>query len=115
MAVLPLVLMGLGTAAKGVGAIDSYSQQRKAQRQLDALGRQALPQYAVNPAVARIYAGAQREVASPEGFTGAERNAFMQNSYTSVITIEYPITVISSLLGRCFIPWALWLKNYDIV
>jgi hypothetical protein len=76
---LPLAMMGLGAVSKGVGAVGSYFDQRRAQRQLDALGRQALPQYAVNPAVARIYAGAQREVASPEGFTGAERNAFMQN------------------------------------
>jgi hypothetical protein len=43
-----------------------------------AINEQAIS-IAVNPAVARIYAGAQREVASPEGFTGAERNAFMQN------------------------------------
>lgn len=76
---IPLAMAGLGAVSKGVGAVGSYFDQRRAQRQLDALGRQALPQYAVNPAVARIYAGAQREVASPEGFTGAERNAFMQN------------------------------------
>jgi hypothetical protein len=79
MAALPLVLMGLGATAKGVGAIDSYSQQRKAQRQLDALGRQALPQYAVNPAIARIYSGALGDIANQQGFSGAERASFEQS------------------------------------
>ena len=76
---LSLLSMGLGTASKAAGAVGSYFQQRKAQKQLDALGREALPMYSVNPAVARIYSGALGEVASPEGYTGAERNAFRQN------------------------------------
>jgi len=76
---LSLLSMGLGTASKAAGAVGSYFQQRKAQKQLDALGRQPLPMYSVNPAVARIYSGALGEVASPEGYTGAERNAFRQN------------------------------------
>ena len=76
---LPLVLMGLGAAAKGIGAIGSGIQQRRAQQRLDALGRQALPQYEVNPAIARIYSGALGDVASPQGYTGAERANFEQN------------------------------------
>ena len=76
---LPLVMMGLGAAAKGAGAIGSYYQQRKAQRQLDELGRQALPEYSVNPAIARIYSGALGDISSPQGFSGAERASFEQS------------------------------------
>jgi hypothetical protein len=71
--------MGLGVAAKGAGAIGSYYQQRKAQRQLDALGREALPQYSVNPAISRIYSGALGQIASPQGYSGAETANFQQN------------------------------------
>jgi hypothetical protein len=76
---LPLVLMGLGAAAKGIGAISSGIQQRRAQQRLDALGRQALPQYSVNPAISRIYSGALGDISSPQGYTGAERANFQQN------------------------------------
>ena len=79
MALLPLAMMGIGAVAKGAGAVDSYFQQRKAQRQLDALGREALPMYSVNPAIARLYSGAVGEVARPEGYSGAERGMFQQN------------------------------------
>ena len=86
---ISLGLMGIGAVSKGVGAVDSYFQQRRAQRQLDALGRQALPQYAVNPAVARLYSGALGEVARPEGYTGAERAAFQQNLARGLNTQAY--------------------------
>ena len=76
---ISLGLMGLGTVAKGAGAIGSYYQQRKAQRQLDALGREALPQYSVNPAISRIYSGALGQIASPQGYSGAETANFQQN------------------------------------
>lgn len=76
---ISLGLMGLGVAAKGAGAIGSYYQQRKAQRQLDALGREALPQYSVNPAISRIYSGALGQIASPQGYSGAETANFQQN------------------------------------
>jgi len=39
----------------------------------------------------------------------------MQNGYAFVILGEDPIAVICSLLGRGFVLWALWLKDYDIV
>ena len=84
-----LGLMGLGTAAKGVGAVNSYFQQRKAQRQLDALGRQPLPMYSVNPAIARLYSGAVGEVARPEGYSGAERGMFQQNLARGLNTQAY--------------------------
>ena len=76
---IPLVMAGVGALSKGAGAVDSYFQQRKAQRQLDALGREALPMYSVNPAIARLYSGAVGEVARPEGYSGAERGMFQQN------------------------------------
>ena len=76
---IPVVMAGIGAVAKGAGAVNSYFQQRKAQRQLDALGREALPMYSVNPAIARLYSGALGEVARPEGYSGAERGMFQQN------------------------------------
>jgi hypothetical protein len=76
---ISLGLMGIGAVAKGAGAVGSYFQQRKAQRQLDELGRQPLPMYSVNPAIARLYSGAVGEVARPEGYSGAERGMFQQN------------------------------------
>jgi hypothetical protein len=76
---IPLVMAGVGALSKGAGAVDSYFQQRKAQRQLDELGRQPLPMYSVNPAIARLYSGALGEVARPEGYSGAERGMFQQN------------------------------------
>lgn len=86
---LSLLAMGLGTLSKGAGAAGSYFQQRKAQKQLDELGKKPLPMYSVNPAVARIYSGALGEVASPEGYTGAERNAFRQNIASGLNTQAY--------------------------
>jgi hypothetical protein len=89
MALLPLAMMGIGAVAKGAGAVDSYFQQRKAQRQLDALGREALPMYSVNPAIARLYSGAVGEVARPEGYSGAERGMFQQNLARGLNTQAY--------------------------
>ena len=91
MAVDPisLGLMGLGAVAKGAGAVGSYFQQRKAQRQLDELGRQPLPMYSVNPAIARLYSGAVGEVARPEGYSGAERGMFQQNLARGLNTQAY--------------------------
>lgn len=86
---ISLGLMGIGALSKGAGAVSSYFQQRKAQRQLDALGRQPLPMYSVNPAVARLYSGAVGEVARPEGFTGAERGMFQQNLARGLNTQAY--------------------------
>lgn len=86
---LPLAMAGVGALSKGVGAISSYAQQRRAQRQLDELGRQAIPTYSVNPAIARIYSGALGEVARPEGYTGAERAAFQQNMARGLNTQAY--------------------------
>jgi hypothetical protein len=82
-------LMGLGALAKGAGAVSSYFQQRKAQRKLDELGRQALPTYSVNPAIARLYSGALGDIANPQGYTGAERNAFQQNMARGLNTQAY--------------------------
>lgn len=86
---IPLVMAGVGALSKGAGAVDSYFQQRRAQRQLDALGRQPLPMYSVNPAIARLYSGALGEVARPEGYTGAERAAFQQNLARGLNTQAY--------------------------
>lgn len=86
---LSLIMSGVGALSKGAGAISSYSQQRKAQRQLDELGRQPLPMYSVNPAIARLYSGALGEVARPEGYSGAERGAFQQNMARGLNTQAY--------------------------
>jgi len=74
-----LTAMGVGAAAQGVGALFSYFNQRDAQRQLDALNKQPLPRYSVNPAVSRIYGGAMRGVAQPQGFTGGQRAMYNQD------------------------------------
>lgn len=71
--------IGLGAASQGLGALFSYFDQRKAQKQLDALNKQALPRYSVNPAVNRIYGGAMRDVAQPQGFTGGQRAMYNQD------------------------------------
>lgn len=86
---ISLGMMAAGLGTKAYGAIDSAVQQRRAQRQLDALGRKALPTYSVNPAIARIYAGALGDIASPEGYTGAERGAFQQNMSRGLNTQAY--------------------------
>jgi hypothetical protein len=86
---ISLGLMGIGAVAKGAGAVGSYFQQRKAQRQLDELGRQPLPMYSVNPAIARLYSGAVGEVARPEGYSGAERGMFQQNLARGLNTQAY--------------------------
>ena len=86
---ISLGLMGIGAVAKGAGAVNSYFQQRKAQRQLDELGRQPLPMYSVNPAIARLYSGAVGEVARPEGYSGAERGMFQQNLARGLNTQAY--------------------------
>ena len=76
---LGLTGIGLSAASQGVGALFSYLNQRDAQRQLDRLNKQPLPRYTVNPAVSRIYGGAMRGVAQPQGFTGAQRAMYNQD------------------------------------
>ena len=76
---LPLILAGASLASKGVNALSSYFNQKDAQGQLDALNKQALPRYSVNPAVSRIYGGAMRGVAQPQGFTGGQRAMYNQD------------------------------------
>jgi hypothetical protein len=76
---LGLAGMGVGLGLKAIGGVASYFQQRDAQKRLDALGRQALPQYSVNPAIARIYSGALGDISNPQGYSGAERANFQQN------------------------------------
>ena len=76
---LSLIAMGAGAASKGIGALSSWGSQAQAQRQLDALGRQALPQYSVNPAIARLYSGALGDISNPQGMSAAEKAAFQQN------------------------------------
>jgi hypothetical protein len=76
---LGLAGMGVGFGLKAIGGVASYFQQRDAQKRLDALGRQALPQYSVNPAIARIYSGALGDISNPQGYSGAERANFQQN------------------------------------
>jgi len=71
--------LGLGALSQGAGALFSYFNQRDAQRQLDALNKQPLPRYSVNPAVSRIYGGAMRGVAQPQGFTGGQRAMYNQD------------------------------------
>jgi hypothetical protein len=71
--------LGLGAASQGLGALFSYFDQQKAQDQLDALNKQALPRYSLNPAVSRIYGGSLRGVAQPQGFTGGQRAMYNQD------------------------------------
>ena len=74
-----LTAMGVGAASQGIGALFSYFNQRDAQRQLDELSKQPLPRYSVNPAVSRIYGGAMRGIAQPQGFTGGQRAMYNQD------------------------------------
>jgi hypothetical protein len=74
-----LTAMGVGAGLQGVGALFSYFNQRDAQKQLDSLNKQPLPRYSVNPAVSRIYGGAVRGVAQPQGFTGGQRAMYNQD------------------------------------
>lgn len=76
--------LGLGLAGLGVaGNIFNYYQankaQERAQKQLDELNRQPVPQYGVDPAWKRYYQQATNQAANPMGFTGAETGSFQQN------------------------------------
>jgi hypothetical protein len=72
-------LAGLGVAGSLYGLYNSSQAEKRAQRQLDALGRQALPKYGIDPAWTRYYQQASTQANSPVGFTGAETNSFQQN------------------------------------
>ena len=86
---LGLAGMGIGLGLKGIGMISSGIQQNRLQRQLRALGRQPIPQYAVNPAIARIYSGALGDISNPQGYSGAERASFQQNIGRGLNTQAY--------------------------
>ena len=71
--------LGLGAVSQGIGALNSYLDQREAEKQLAKLSSTPLPRYSTNPAISRIYGGAMRGVAQPQGFTGGQRAAFNQD------------------------------------
>jgi hypothetical protein len=74
-----LVQMGIGYGSQALNGLFSWFNQQDAQKQLDALNKQKLPRYSVNPAVSRIYGGAARGVAQPQGFTGGQRAMYNQD------------------------------------
>lgn len=76
---LGLGLAGLGVAGNLYSMYQSSQAQKRAQRQLDALNNQPIPQYGVDPAWKRYYQQATNQAANPMGFTGAETGSFQQN------------------------------------
>ena len=76
---LPALLLGAGLLSKGYGMYQAYQGEQDARNQLNRLNATPVPRYAINPAIARIYGGAAQGVANPQGFSGAEINAFKQN------------------------------------
>lgn len=70
---------GAGLVGKGISAYESYQRSRQAQKQLNDLQNQQIPQYQLGTAQQRMGAMALRDIANPTGYTGAETGQFNQN------------------------------------
>jgi hypothetical protein len=68
-----------GAASKGLGAINSFRSQNRLEKQLAELGKKPMARYTISPEVEKLYRQAVGEASAPEGFGGANINAFRQN------------------------------------
>lgn len=73
---LPLALAAVGAGAKVVGMIDSYSQQKKAERELAKLSAQKRSRYEVTPEIRAGYEQAIGDASTRRGYGGATLSNF---------------------------------------
>jgi hypothetical protein len=73
---LPLALAAVGAGAKVVGMIDSYSQQKKAERELAKLSAQKRSRYEVTPQIRAGYEQAMGDASTRRGYGGATLSNF---------------------------------------
>lgn len=73
---LPLALAAVGAGAKVVGMIDSYSQQKKAERELAKLSAQKRSRYEVTPEIRAGYEQAMGDASTRRGYGGATLSNF---------------------------------------
>ncbi len=78
MAVLPLVSLGAGAIAKGIGAVNSIQAQKRLEKRLRDLEAKPLEEYTIDPALKGAYSQALGEASSPTGFTGNQLGAYRQ-------------------------------------
>lgn len=93
---LPLaaVAVGAGALAKGVGMLDSYAQQKKAERDLAKLTSTPRARYSVSPQVRSLYEQALTDATNPRGLGGAALSSYrsrlgqlMANKYRQATNI----------------------------
>ncbi len=80
------VSAGLGAISTGVGMVNSARDLKRSRSMLDRLGREALPEYSVDPSMQNYYNTASGMAASPQGFTGAERGRFRSGLNSTLAT-----------------------------
>lgn len=68
-----------GTASKALGAVNSFRNQNRLEKQLAELGKKPMARYTISPEVENMYRQSIGEASNPEGFGGANVNAFRQN------------------------------------
>jgi hypothetical protein len=73
---LPLALAAVGAGAKVVGMIDSYSQQKKAERELAKLSAEKRKRYEVTPEIRAGYEQAMGDASTRRGYGGATLSNF---------------------------------------
>lgn len=86
---MPLTIGGavLGIAGEGLNLWNSYDAKDKAQKQLNDLNNQPIPQYTASPYLQQYYSTATNDAANPRGFTGGQRTNFSQNLADNTNTI----------------------------
>lgn len=93
---LPLaaVAVGAGALAKGVGMLDSYAQQKKAERDLAKLTSTPRARFGVSPQVRSLYEQALTDATNPRGLGGAALSSYrsrlgqmMANKYRQATNI----------------------------
>lgn len=73
---LPLVLAGVGAATKVAGMVDSYSDQKRAERELAKLSAQKRKRYEVTPEIRAGYEQAMGDASTRRGYGGATLSNF---------------------------------------
>ncbi len=73
---LPLILAGIGAGTQLYNMYNSYSRQKQAEEAAAKLANTPVAQYTPNSRLLNYYQGAVGDVATPQGYTGAERGRF---------------------------------------
>lgn len=73
---LPLIMAGVGLAAKGYGIYEANKREKEAKKALANLAKTPYAKYGVNPLVKRYTDMGLRDIQKPQGFSGAETADF---------------------------------------